>query len=172
MKSSNPWWWNYPHNITLLHSMADRTSMTSPYIESEGSMISVGKYCSHCGKEIEKCGCRDQAVTISIRVPSRYPEPKIHMSSERCHKCGHTTNTCCCYHEKERCHKCGHTTNTCCCDYCHYYWHRTTIIIRICRQAKAIYCNSLKISIRYQIKARTLCTNVENVRRANFLIME
>src|SRR5215203_1239516 len=120
--------------------MADRTSMTSPYIESEESMISVGKYCSHCGKEIEKCGCRDQAVTISIRVPSRYPEPKIHMSSERCHKCGHTTNTCCCYHEKERCHKCGHTTNTCCCyhekerchkcghttntcccDYCHYY---------------------------------------------------
>jgi hypothetical protein len=63
--------------------------------------MGTGKFCSNCGKETEKCKCGDQTITISLCIPRELLNlvnllPRIQISSDRCHKCGHSVNRCTC----------------------------------------------------------------------------
>lgn len=67
--------------------------------------INQAKYCSVCGKEVDDCQCQDQAITISISLDKSLVRgiasltsliPKIQISSNRCIRCGHTTEKCTC----------------------------------------------------------------------------
>ena len=67
--------------------------------------INQAKYCSVCGKEIDNCECQDQAFTISVSFDKSLARgltslvsllPKIQISSNRCTKCGHSTEKCTC----------------------------------------------------------------------------
>jgi hypothetical protein len=68
------------------------------------------RYCSCCGKEVDKCECPDSNITISICVPRELLSglsnltrliPKIQVSTDRCNSCGHTLNRCTCDDEKK-----------------------------------------------------------------------
>jgi len=67
--------------------------------------INEAKYCSVCGKEIDSCECKDQSITISISLDKSLIRgitnltnliPKIQVSTNRCTKCGHTSERCTC----------------------------------------------------------------------------
>ena len=68
---------------------------------ASGINMATSKFCSNCGKETEKCECGDQTITVSVCIPRGLLNlvnllPKIQISADKCHKCGHTINKCSC----------------------------------------------------------------------------